>query len=396
MKISSTNVEDGSEKDDIEAMKYCKVCLTTDLRPNASFDDSGVCIACNYSGDRIESSLSKLSRLQRRIIETRKGFKRKGPYDCIVGVSGGKDSTRQAQWVRDRLRMEPLLVCCAYPPYQMTDTGAKNLSNLMNMGFELLILTPAPRSASKLSLASFRHYGNVCKASEIALFSTVPRVAIDLGVNLIFWGENDALQVGDSAVIGADEFDGNQLRNLNTLTGDADWIREEVAFPHMSDHYIYPEEYLFSQKKIAILYLGPAWDDWSNFDNASYAALSGLTLRPGEEHLTGDISNASMLDEEFTNINMMLKYFKYGFGRATDLVCQLIRTGRMTREEAIPIVKEFDGVCDDSIIRKYCQYVDISEREFWAITNQYVNPDIFWLEEGKRPTPRFTVGVNIP
>ncbi|KAF0282811.1 N-acetyl sugar amidotransferase [Spiribacter roseus] len=377
-------------------MKYCKVCLTTDLRPNASFDEDDVCIACNYSNDATEPSLSKLSRLQRRIIETRKGLKRKTPYDCIVGVSGGKDSTRQAQWVRDRLGMQPLLVCCAYPPYQMTDAGARNLSNLMNMGFELLILTPAPRSASKLSLASFRHYGNVCKASEMALFSTVPRVAIDTGVNLIFWGENPALQVGDSSVMGVDEFDGNQLRHLNTLTGGAEWLKKELTSPHLSDHYIYPEEYLFNKKKVSIFYLGAAWDDWSSFENASYAALSGLTLRPNEEHITGDISNASMLDEEFTNINMMIKYFKFGFGRTTDLVSEQIRAGRMTREEAIPIVSEFDGVCDDSIINRYCLYVGISYGEFWKIINRYVNSDLFRLQEGKRPIPRFQVGVDFP
>ena len=377
-------------------MKYCKVCLTTNLRPNASFDANSVCIACNYSGDAIEPSLSKLSRLQRRITETQRRLKRKGPYDCIVGVSGGKDSTRQAQWVRDRLGMRPLLVCCAYPPYQMTETGAENLSNLMNLGFELLISTPAPRSAAKLSLASLRQHGNVCKASEMALFATVPRVAIDVGVNLIFWGENPALQVGDSSVMGIDEFDGNQLRRLNTLTGGNDWLKGEVTSPYLADHYMYPEEYLFDRKKISIFYLGAAWDDWSNFDNATYAALSGLTLRPNDEHITGDISNASMIDEEFTNINMMIKYFKFGFGRATDLVCELIRMGRLTRDEAIPIVREFDGVCDDSIIENYCQYVGISHRDFWAIINEHVNSDLFWIQEGGRPMPKFTVGVDFP
>ena len=64
------------------------------------------------------------------------------------------------------------------------------------------------------------------------------------------------------------------------------------------------------------MYLGPAWEDWSVEQNATYAALNGLNLRPNEENLTGDISNASMLDEEFTNINMMIKYYKFGFGRA--------------------------------------------------------------------------------
>ena len=58
-------------------------------------------------------------------------------FDCIIGVSGGKDSTRQALFIREKLKMRPLLVCCTYPPEQLTDLGAKNLSNLIKLGFDL-------------------------------------------------------------------------------------------------------------------------------------------------------------------------------------------------------------------------------------------------------------------
>jgi len=114
-------------------MKYCKNCLTTSLRPNSSFNKDGVCISCEYSlkisSDKTHTHLVKL---KEKITSLRKEAKMKlNNYDCMVGVSGGKDSTRQALWVRDRLKMNPLLVCCAYPPYQMTDIGAKNLDNLV-------------------------------------------------------------------------------------------------------------------------------------------------------------------------------------------------------------------------------------------------------------------------
>lgn len=376
-------------------MKYCKKCLTTDLRPNASFKD-GVCIACNYSSlDHHDNTALKLKILENKIKLSRKKQKNKLAYDCIVGVSGGKDSTRQAHWVRDRLGLRPLLVCCAYPPRQMSEVGAENLSNLIEMGFDMIAATPAPQSAAKLALESFKQFGNVCKSTEMSLFSTVPRLAIELGVNTIFWGENPALQVGDSAVEGFDEFDGNNLRKLNTLTaGGSDWIKEALSKPYLAEHYIYPNEIEFDKKKINIFYLGPAWDDWSNEDNSAYASLQGLTLRPGEEYETGDISNASMLDEEFTNINMMLKYYKFGFGRATDAVNEQIRSGIMKREDAIGIVEKFDGVCSDRIIQSFSKYVGISEEMFWNIANNWVNADIFQIREGERPVKQFTVGVD--
>ena len=82
-------------------------------------------------------------KILRQIIKlSLKRNKRKGAFDCVVGVSGGKDSTRQAHWVRDRLGLRPLLICAAYPPKQMSDIGARNLSNLISMGFDLLTVTP--------------------------------------------------------------------------------------------------------------------------------------------------------------------------------------------------------------------------------------------------------------
>ena len=375
-------------------MKYCKKCLTTDLRPNASFTN-GICIACRYAALEMKDNADlKLRQLNELIRNSQRKNRIKGAYDCIVGVSGGKDSTRQAHWVRDRLGLRPLLVCCAYPPKQMSGTGAKNLANLIDMGFDLIVATPAPQTAAELSLASFEKFGNVCKSTEMALFATVPRLAIDMGINIIFWGENPALQVGDAAVEGLDEFDGNQLRRLNTLTdGGTNWL-DLIAPRSHAKHYLYPDEIDFERKKINIFYLGPAWDDWSTEENATYAALQGLCLRPGEAQRTGDISNASMLDEEFTNINMMLKYFKFGFGRTTDLINEKIRQGTMTRNEGKLVVEEYDGVCDDEIIKNYCKYVGISVGRFWNITNNFVNKSIFEIKKSARPVKKFKVGVD--
>ena len=376
-------------------MKYCKKCLSNDLRPQSIFTD-GVCIACKYSdSDTLITPSVKLNILREKFRISRKGQKKKEAYDCIVGVSGGKDSTRQAHWVRDRLGLRPLIVCCGYAPKQMSKTGAKNLSNLITKGFDVIIATPAPQTSAELALESFEKFGNVCKSTEMSLFATVPRLAIELGVNTIFWGENSALQVGDNAVEGLDEFDGNSMRNMNTLNAlNQDWIDRKVNFPYLADHYMYPNKDLFEKEKINIFFLGPVWDDWSNDDNAAYASLEGLTLRPGEELQTGDLSNASMLDEEFTNINMMLKYFKFGFGRATDYVNEKIRNGNIGRIDAIEIVKKYDGICSDLIISRFCSYVGITYDEFWEISNGWVNKSLFTVEKFGRPKPKFEVGVN--
>ena len=203
------------------------------------------------------------------------------------------------------------------------------------------------------------------------------------------------MQVGETTVEGVDEFDGNNLRQMNTLTaGGTEWLEKEVKSSYLANHYFYPEEIEFEKSKMQIFFLGPAWDDWSNHDNSTYASLQGHTLRPGDEDNTGDISNASMLDEEFTNINMMLKYYKFGFGRATDLVNEMIREKKITRNEGIEIVKRYDGICSDQIIENYSNYVGITVSKFWEIANRWVNKKLFEVSQRERPKPKFEVGID--
>ena len=374
-------------------MKYCKRCLSTNLRPNAFFRD-GICIACLYSEDANHNTGFLLKELEGWLVDVKRARRVSSKFDCIVGVSGGKDSTRQALWVRDRLNLNPLLVCVAYPPKQMSQVGAQNISNLITHNFDIMTINPAPQTSKELSLYCFENFGNVCTATEQALFSGVPRIAIENNVPLIFWGENPALQVGDAAVAGRDSFDGNNLRKLNTLQSPlARYFNKSNQYKQ--NNYIYPSEAEYEKACIQIIYLGAAWDDWGNELNSELAALQGLSLRPGEKSYTGDISEASMVDEEFTNINMMLKYYKYGFGRATDLVCEQIRAGRLSREDAIEIVKKYDGICDEMIIRSYCSYVGVDLKEFWNIAYKFVNWDIFELKgKSLRPTAKFKPGEN--
>ena len=376
-------------------MKYCKNCLTTDLRPNALFTN-GICIACQFGSD------SKSNRLERELwlneisenIRRKRRLARRPTFDCIVGISGGKDSLRQALWARDKLDIIPLLVCVGYPPLQMSDTGAENLENIIRHGFDLINLQPAPNTSMMLTKQSFLQFGNLCKSTELALHTGVPALALKKGIRTILWGENPALQVGDSNVVGISPIDGSNHRNLNTLTdGGLGWI----DLPQVKkDWYTYPAADEFLKRRVEMYYLGPIWEDWGARTNATYSALNGLTLSKHSAKYTGDILRASMLDEDFTNINMMLKYYKFGFGRATDYVNEMLRGKELSRKDAIDLVAEYDGVCSDEIISIFCQYISLDVPDFWKVVYRYVNKDIFELKPGSlRPIPKFTVGKNI-
>ena len=100
-------------------MKYCRLCLQPDTRPNSVFTDEGICPACNYSEQLKDVDWDdRYEELQTIVSSHRSSSKTR--HDCIIGVSGGKDSTRQALWIRDNLGLNPLLVCLAYPPQQVS------------------------------------------------------------------------------------------------------------------------------------------------------------------------------------------------------------------------------------------------------------------------------------
>ena len=379
-------------------MHYCRECLSTNLRPNGLFAKGDVCLPCRSAkNEQHTDHLSRINSLRYYINQLKNNSNRSenDRYDCVVGVSGGKDSTRQALWVRERLGLNPLLVCVAYPPLQSTELGKRNLTNMVSHGFDIVTYTPAPNTSRKLTLEGFVKFGNVSKATEMALHSEVPKIAINENIKLIFWGGNPATQTGDSKTMGVNLFDGNNLRNLNTLTeGGVDWIKKLNLSKSRYMTYIYPENKLLHDEGINTIYLGPAWDNWSMYDNSLFSVLNGLEINHKDPTVTGDFFRTSMLDEEFTNINMMIKYYKYGFGRATDIVNSMIRTGLMTREDAISIVSKLDGVCSDGIIDEFCKYVEIDRNDFWGIVNGFVNRDIFRVQSSGRPIPLFKVGCT--
>ena len=118
-------------------------CLQPDTRPGTQFNLDGICPACDYYFNvHIKADFDERFKI---LEEQLKIYKNNGShFDCIIGVSGGKDSTRQAIWVRDKLGLNPLLVCLSYPPEQITRRGTENISNLINLGFDTVITSLKP------------------------------------------------------------------------------------------------------------------------------------------------------------------------------------------------------------------------------------------------------------
>lgn len=376
-------------------MKYCPRCLQPDTRPNSRFTDAGICPACDYFErlqhvdwqERYEILEDLLAKRERRPGQA---------YDCIIGVSGGKDSTRQALWIRDRLGLKPLLACLSYPPEQVTERGVDNLSNLVDLGFDLVLSAPAPGTWRKLMRASFDRFTNWARSTELALFSSVPQLAISYDIPLILWGENPGLQLGDLKTLGRTGYDGNNLRYMNTLSGGGlDWMLEAGADTRELIPYRYPTPEAFETHGLQIVYLGWFLGDWSLVNNGMYSVASGIHIRTDTVENTGDLAGVTSLDEDWVTLNQMIKYYKFGFGRVTDYVNEEIRLGRMRRETAIELVEQYDSACAAEYIAEFCDYIGIGVPDFWEKVRASANRELFDIAPDGSIVRRFQVGVGL-
>ena len=379
-------------------MKYCRTCLQTDTRPDTKFTKDQTCSACIYFDQSKNINWEERYKILEDIFY--KYPKKKNQiFDCIIGVSGGKDSTRQALWIRDKLKKKPLLVSLSYPPDQITERGAKNISNLINLGFDVIVSSVSPVLWKKLMKVSFLRYANWAKPTELALFSAVPQLAIKYNINLIIWGENPALQFGGAKVANKRGYDGNKSIDSNTLAGGKiNWISKVVKKKKYLIPFIYPSLKEFKKNNIQIIYLGWFLNNWSNLNNSSFSIAHGLNIRTNIKNDsaegTGDIHLSNSLDEEWVSLNQLLKYYKYGFGRATDYISEDIRSGIISRNEAIKIVENYDHKYDNSYIKSFCSYIEISEKKFWNVVKKNLNKNLFKINKKGAIIKRFEVGKD--
>lgn len=376
-------------------MKYCKNCLNVDTRPNIKFTEDGLCPPCAYFENQQDIDWDERRQELAEVISFGKQNNRSG-YDCIIGVSGGKDSTRQAIYVKEHLKMKPLLVSLNYPPEQLSQRGADNLSNLIDKGFDCINISCAPQTWKRLMKKGFFQYGNWCKSTELALFSSVPRLAIAYQIPLIWWGENAAVTLGDLGVKGKSESDGNRLKYGNTLAGgDVSWLLEEAITKKDILQYCYPSDQDMARANLRIVFLGHFWKDFTLIDNGNFSALRGLEIRNDKPDDIGDYVGTSMLDEDYITVNMMIKYLKFGFGRVVDHVNEEIRFGRMSRQTGIDLASRFDGKCSDEIIDSFCVYLGITVHEFWNVIDRYVNKNLFERVSEGNYKRKFEIGVGL-
>ncbi len=348
-------------------MKYCARCCQPDTRPKIVFKD-GICGACHWEEEKKTIDWDARFKELQGIAEWAKGeAKKRGTYDCICGVSGGKDSTFAALYAKKKLGLNVLLINIA--PELITPIGRYNMDNLIGLGFDCITIIVNPNVQKKLMRRDFFKYLQLRICTELPIFATNYMMAKQFNVPLVINGENAALTLGVSADVVPDG-DASKIIGVNTVKGrerpweeyadliDAGEITKEDLY-----FYTFPTDLSdWNGKAVWIQYYA---QEWSQALNALQARTYGLKFREDDMHELGRIHPWTALDSDFHIVNQLLKYAKFGFGYATDEVCYDIREGRMTRDEGFELINEFDGLCGDKYIQKLCDWIGISTKDFW-------------------------------
>ena len=361
-------------------MRVCNRCIQPDTRPGIYFDDQGVCGACLWEEKKKEINWKSREKELQDIAKWAKKST-KSNYDCVIGVSGGKDSTKQALTARDLLGLRCLLVNSE--PEGITEIGRYNIENLKQLGFDVISLRPNPKVMRLLVKRDFYKNLNPVKITEFSLFASTYIIADKFDIPLIIQGDNPGLTLGASLTGVGTDSNAMKADELHTLSSG--W-KEYVEVEGIEEKDLYLFHYnrkKLEEKGYKAIWLNYFLKEWSNHKNAVFSKEHGLRWRPEnfDREAIGTYLPYFQLDGDLTQVNQLLKYIKFGFGQCMDHVCYDLRDGLLTRDEAIELVKKYDGKCSEVYIEKFCNYISISQKEFWSVVEKFRGP--MWKKDEK-------------
>lgn len=358
-------------------LRYCSRCLFPETKPDLCFDEQGVCSAClSASRKKREIDWSARERAFYDLIERHRAPKNRAGYDCIVPVSGGKDSTYQIYFIKEVCGLNPLAVC--FETTSITELGRRNLDNISKLGVDVFHFKKNYNAYRSMVVEGFRRLGDEMWPNHLGIFTIPIRVAANFRIPLIIWGENPQLEYGSPQGYQEDyRLNRRWLEEYGGLLGNR--IEDMIGVDGLTERdltpYFYPSDEELAEANITSIFLGHFFF-WDARNQLEIVRKHGFSVKE-DGPVEGTYTNYENLDEEMHGLHDYLKYVKYGFGRATDHACIDIRNERMSRAEGLALVQQFDGKYPHQSIRRFVEYSGLSKQEVDSIIDSFTNPALF-------------------
>ena len=358
-------------------LKYCSRCVMPDTKPDLILDEEGVCNACRSYERRKEVDWDAR---EKELVEVVARYRNRagGNWDCIVPVSGGKDSTYQVVRML-QLGLNPL--CVTSTTCDESALGRLNIENLQALGVDHVQFSPNPLVRAKLNRIGLTQVGDISWPEHVGIFTIPVRAAVQYNVPLIVWGENSQNEYGgpasasENSVLNRrwlEEFGGLLGMRVSDLIG-----MEGIEARHLIA-YTYPTDEELARVGVTGLFLGH-YLPWDGLSNTLIAQANGFISY--DKVVEGSMVNYENLDNHQTGIHDYFKFLKFGFGRTTDLACLHIRRGRLSRQDGLDAVRRLDGkfpwVYLGKSLSQILEPLGLSVEEFVRVCDQFTNKKIF-------------------
>ena len=363
-------------------MRHCAKCLMPETRPDLDFDFEGICDACRSVEKKNEAIDWKQRKIEFENLLNILSSKDESKYDCVIPVSGGKDSHLTLFYAKIIYGLNPLCIC--FEPTLPTDIGRKNLENISNLGVDVIHFKQNPIIYKKLILEGFKRVGDMEWANHMGIWSVPVHFAIKFNIPFIFWGESPQMEYGGSQTVSElnkVEFDENWLNDYGCLNGlrPQDMVNEKNGIS-LSDlkMYIYPSPKEIKEWGGRGIFLG-YYFKWNTDENLKKVENIGFERRKGRIEVS--YTDYEKLDCLSNNLHDYLKYLKYGFGRATDSASLAIRNKQISREEGLRLIERYDGTYPKECIETFCKEFNITKADFDKLCEPFINSAIFVSDE---------------
>lgn len=373
-------------------VQYCKKCVYPAVAATPlTFDEKGVCSGCRVSAQR--SNIRWDERLQ-MLHDLADEYRNSGNYDIVIPVSGGKDSYFQTHIAVVELKLKPLLV--TYHGNNYLPEGEYNLSRMRDVfDCDHIIFRPSTDVLIKMNRIGFRLQGDMNWHNHCGIFTTPIQLAIKYNVPLMMWGEQGYMETaGMYSYNDFIEFTA-KCRLEHGLRG-YDWYDftdeglEKLGRPELKEGLTgkdllwaqYPSDDEIDRVGVRGIYLS----NYVNWDANEHVKLvtEKYGWLPAQQPFERTYRNFSNLDDMHENgIHDYLKFIKLGYGRASDHACKDIRSGKMTREEGIAMVRKYDHVKPMRDLTRWLRYVNMTEEEFDRTCDTFRDKRVWRVENGQ-------------
>lgn len=377
-------------------VKFCTKCVMSNQRPTSSiefkhtkeskkttmkFDDDGVCDACRTH--EIKDNIDWGMREDELIKLLDKHRKSDGSYDCLVPGSGGKDSAYQAHVLKYKYNMNPLTV--TWPPILYTDYGLKNWKNWLDAGFDNISFYRNGKVMKLLTRLSIENLLHPFQTFILGQKNLAPKIAAQHGINLVFYGENEAeygnpiadntSSLRDKSYFSFDNIDKVFLAGVSMKELMAKY---DVRLSDLMS-FLPPKIEDLEKASIEVHYLG-YYLKWTPQEVYYYAVENtGFKARP---HRTqGTFSKYSGIDDKIDDLHFYTTFIKFGIGRATYDAAQEVRNRHLTREEGQALVRRFDGEFPDRYFDEIMKYLEMEPEYFHELCDKFRSPHLWGKDE---------------